>query len=169
MNHFGELLKEARKYARLTQQALADKVDIDDSYISKMEKGGDKPPTREVAVKLAAALGISDKEERIEFLSAAGVVNAEDLKGFELVKIEDGENEEEEQFSIVHSAMAIPWKAIPDAPCGTTEEEMDEIVSLIASAGLSDEEEERINATLFEITKQLLTLIASQRKTRKEG
>ena len=53
MNRFGELLREARKSARLTQQAIADKVGVDDSYISKMEKGVFEPPSREVALRLA--------------------------------------------------------------------------------------------------------------------
>ena len=88
MNRFGELLREARKQARLTQQALADKVGVDDSYISKMEIGVFEPPSREVALKLTDALGLSNEgdRKRIEFLFAAGVVSDEDLRGFALVK-----------------------------------------------------------------------------------
>lgn len=88
MNLFGELLKEARKRARLSQQALADKVGVDDSYISKMENGVDKPPSREIAVKLADALGLRKKSRRrLEFLLAAGVTSEEDLEGFALVEV----------------------------------------------------------------------------------
>lgn len=93
MSHFGKLLREARKRAGLTQQELADKVGIDDSYISKMEKGIFDLPSREVVVRLANALGPSDKRDRkrIEFLFAAGVASNEDLKGFALAKIENDE------------------------------------------------------------------------------
>jgi transcriptional regulator with XRE-family HTH domain len=93
MNRFGELLREARKQARLTQQALADKVGVDDSYISKMEIGVFEPPSREVALKLTDALGFSNEgdRKRIEFLFTAGVVSDEDLKDFALVKLKDDE------------------------------------------------------------------------------
>jgi transcriptional regulator with XRE-family HTH domain len=94
MTCFGELLLEARTRARLTQKELAMKVDVHDTYISKMETGAESPPSRKVALDLAAALGISGEEEKIEFLSAAGVLNAKDLEGFTLVKIKDGEAEE---------------------------------------------------------------------------
>jgi transcriptional regulator with XRE-family HTH domain len=89
MKGFGKLLREIRKRGGLTQQALADKVRVDDSSISKME-GGEFLPVRKVAVGLADALAIR-REERIEFLSAADVLSAEDLEGFELVEVaEDG-------------------------------------------------------------------------------
>jgi transcriptional regulator with XRE-family HTH domain len=88
MNLFEELLKEARKRARLSQQALADKVGVDDSYISKMENGVDKRPSREKAVKLADALGLRKKSRRrLEFLLAAGVTSEEDLEGFALIEV----------------------------------------------------------------------------------
>ena len=92
MSHFGELLKEARKRARLTQQELAEKVGIHHSYISKMEKE-DYRPSFDKAEMLAEALGINDDEEKyLEFLSAA-----KPLKGFKLVKVEDSEAEDEDQ------------------------------------------------------------------------
>jgi transcriptional regulator with XRE-family HTH domain len=93
MNRFGELLREARKSAGLTQQEIADKVGVDDSYISKMEKGVFEPPSREVALGLADALGLSNKggRKRIEFLFAAGVASGEDLEEFALVKLKDDE------------------------------------------------------------------------------
>ena len=212
MSHFGELLKKARKHTWLTQKELGEKVGVDDSYISRLERGVYQPPSREVAEGLADATSMGNKPvtlyvstkdmdaiDRFVFLLEANVAGAEDVKEIRLVKIEDDETDEEEDKAdggeekqnqnvvghgrglksgtqvkhtplptIANPAVAIPWKAIPDAPLGTTEEEMDEIVSLIDSASLSDEEEERINATLFEIAKQLLSLIEVQRKMRKE-
>jgi transcriptional regulator with XRE-family HTH domain len=86
MSGFGDLLREARIHAGLNQPELAEKVAVDKSYISKLERGIESPPSRKVAVKLVDALGISEKEDRIKFLSAAGVINDEDLEGFTLVK-----------------------------------------------------------------------------------
>ena len=85
MNHFGELLLAARKRTGLTQLALAKQVDLDDSYISRMERGIFRPPSREVAVKLADVLGINDKRDRFSFLLAAGVASEEDVQGLKLV------------------------------------------------------------------------------------
>jgi transcriptional regulator with XRE-family HTH domain len=79
-------LREARIRARLTQKDLAKRVPADHTYISKMEKGLFLP-TRKLALGLADALGISDPEERNKFLLAAGVLNEEDLKGFQLVNV----------------------------------------------------------------------------------
>jgi len=78
---FGELLLIARKRAGLRQLALAKKVDVDDSYISRMERGVFTPPSREVAVRLADALGINDEEDRFAFLLEAGVARRERCAG----------------------------------------------------------------------------------------
>ncbi len=97
MHHFGELLKTRRKHARLTQEALAVKARIDDSYISKIETGADRTPTRDIVVQLADALGIRRKtKEWVDFLHEAGVATKEDLEGFELVEVEDGQAEDDD-------------------------------------------------------------------------
>ena len=94
VSRFGDLLIKYRRRARITQKELGKKVGVDDSYISRLERGVYKPPSRDVVDKLIDALGISDKD-KIEFLSEAGVLNAEDLEGFELREVVDGEAEEE--------------------------------------------------------------------------
>jgi transcriptional regulator with XRE-family HTH domain len=75
---FSKLLKEARKRAQLTQQELADKVGIDDSYISKIEKSGDTP-SRDKVLAIIDVLGITDRAERSQFLLAAGCANFDDI------------------------------------------------------------------------------------------
>jgi transcriptional regulator with XRE-family HTH domain len=85
MNRFGELLLTGRKRAKLSQLELAKKVDVDDSYISRMERGVYSPPSREVAVRLADALGINEEDARFAFLLAAGVASEEDVQGLKLV------------------------------------------------------------------------------------
>ncbi len=164
MTHFGELLKEARIRARLTQQELAKRVPIHHSYISKMENE-DFLPSREKAIKLAETLGISDDEEKyLEFLNAA-----EDLKGFKLVKVEDSEAEpeEEEQASGVatHSA-GSPAISVRSLPSSTTGGKIDR---LIASGRFSEEQEEEVEAALIEIVKRFIAIKETQRKMREEG
>ena len=91
MSHFGELLLKARQRTRYTQKGLAEKVDLDDSYISRLERGVYRPPPRDVVLRFVDALGISDDEEQyLQFLAAAGVLSDEDLqdlKEFALVKV----------------------------------------------------------------------------------
>lgn len=87
----GELLREERERAGLTQEELAKKVGVDNSYISKMENEV-ASPTRDVAVKLADALGLRKKSRRrLAFLLAAKVASEEDMKGFALVEDGDGQ------------------------------------------------------------------------------
>ena len=51
-----------------------------------METQVDRPPTREVVLKLADSLGMREKERRrLDFLLAAGVASAEDMEGLTLV------------------------------------------------------------------------------------
>jgi transcriptional regulator with XRE-family HTH domain len=103
MNRFGELLFIARKRARLSQLALAKRVDVDDSYISRMERGVFTPPSREVAVRLADGLDLSDKKERFAFLLAAGVANEEDVQGLKLV--EEGTQEAASSGAVLRSPL----------------------------------------------------------------
>jgi transcriptional regulator with XRE-family HTH domain len=171
MSRFGELLKEARKRARLTQKKLGKKVGVDDSYLSRVERGVYPPPTREVAVKLAGALGIIDKIRRFVFFLAAYVAGDEDMEGLTLVKVADGEAEEEEEqasgtpiYSAARSARGIPDSLLG----GTLGDQIKEIKRLVDSVCLTDEEEEMV-ASLLDTTKQLLSFIENQRKTRKDG
>src|SRR5688572_16331831 len=56
MSHWGNVLREARKWAGLTQEQLAEKVPISVSYIRKMETGLIGPPRRDKAEELADTL-----------------------------------------------------------------------------------------------------------------
>jgi len=61
---FGVRLKELRTQARLTQRELADRVNVDFSYLSKIENGVIPPPSERVILQLAEALNV-DKDELI--------------------------------------------------------------------------------------------------------
>ena len=56
MSIFGEELKRLRAEKRVTQRALAEKIDVDFSYISKIETGSLEPPSEEVIIKIANVL-----------------------------------------------------------------------------------------------------------------
>ena len=54
----GQILLDARKNARLTQEELANRIGADKSYISKIERGL-IPPTVSTLYRIAAAMGLS--------------------------------------------------------------------------------------------------------------
>ena len=61
---FGVRLRELRIQARLTQRELADRVNIDFTYLSKIENGVLPPPSERVILQLTEALN-ADKDELI--------------------------------------------------------------------------------------------------------
>jgi transcriptional regulator with XRE-family HTH domain len=168
MNLFEELLKEARKRARLSQQALADKVGVDDSYISKMENGVDKRPSREKAVKLADALGLRKKSRRrLEFLLAAGVTSEEDLEGFKLV---EEENDQVLKTGTQAKPTRIPTTVNPslsqwDSLLDTTYEQIEDIIEF---KHFNEEEMERFASGLIEAAELLSKMIKPQHEKREE-
>jgi len=61
---FGARLRQLRIQAGMTQRELADRVNIDFSYLSKIESGAVPPPSQKVISQLAEALNV-DKDELI--------------------------------------------------------------------------------------------------------
>ena len=59
---FGAKIRELRRQARMTQKELAEKVDIDFTYLSKIETGVMPPPSEKVILRLAEVLN-TDKDE----------------------------------------------------------------------------------------------------------
>jgi transcriptional regulator with XRE-family HTH domain len=70
---FGTKLRELRKAAGLTLRDLAEKVEVNFSYLSKIENGVLPPPSEKVVRQLAAALNY-DKDE---LLALAGIIPAD--------------------------------------------------------------------------------------------
>ena len=58
---FGHLLKQARLERGLTQKQLADSVDVDGSYIARLEMD-ERRPSRKVVLQLGRALGLTPEE-----------------------------------------------------------------------------------------------------------
>lgn len=78
---FGLALKLARRARGFTQFQLAEKAGVDDSYLSKIEKGIYPPPSKEVLVKIADVLNFEDRTDRLYFMLFAGRAALEDVKG----------------------------------------------------------------------------------------
>ena len=74
--HFGEILKVQRKVRKITQKDLAAKVEVDKTYISKLERGLRKP-SLEVAINLANMLEIPMAEIVAEVESLSGITEKE--------------------------------------------------------------------------------------------
>ena len=75
---FPERLRELRKAARLSQRALAEKVGVDFTYLSKIENGRVEPPSENVlqriAKELAGELGMDEIELSDELITLAGKI-----------------------------------------------------------------------------------------------
>ncbi len=87
---FNRRLKTLRIQADLTQNELGTNASLEGSYISKLEKGGEPPPSREAALRLLDGLGITGPIERFKFLLSAGRGAITDLQGFEIEHIKTG-------------------------------------------------------------------------------
>ena len=59
--HFGQLMRQSREAAGISQRALAQKVGLDVSYINRLESG-ERRPRRGTLLKLASTLGIKGGE-----------------------------------------------------------------------------------------------------------
>jgi len=93
---FGASLKKLRIQAGLTQRELADRVNVDFTYLSKIENGALPPPSEKVVLKLAETLNV-DKDE---LLTLAGKIPADiaeilkDRKTLEQLRAERVKKEE---------------------------------------------------------------------------
>src|SRR5438270_3075277 len=66
---FGELLRDHRRAAGLTQEELAERAGVSPRSISELERGGAHIPRRDTVTMLARALGLRGKDlEAFELL-----------------------------------------------------------------------------------------------------
>lgn len=64
---FGTMLKKLREQHNITQRELASKVDVDYTYISKIENEALDPPSEETLIKMADVFGV----DRYDFILSA--------------------------------------------------------------------------------------------------
>lgn len=62
MDTFGQRIKRARREQKLTQRELAKRVNVNFTYLSKIENGDMPPPSEEKIYKLAENLNIHPDE-----------------------------------------------------------------------------------------------------------
>lgn len=84
-NNLGEKIRQLRKARGLTQEQLAEKLDIDNKHLSKIEKGSHKP-TYKLILKLAEVLqiniydlaenAVSKKNEDKTYLKSLKILNS---------------------------------------------------------------------------------------------
>ena len=81
---FGELIRDARKQQEYSQRELAKLVEVNYTYLSKLENDhAEYPPSKEVIRSLAHHLHLDEEE----LTKLAGRINPEDARVFkELVK-----------------------------------------------------------------------------------
>jgi transcriptional regulator with XRE-family HTH domain len=70
MASFGKLLRDFRIRAKLSQRVLAQKADIDTSYISRLEAGEREVASRLLALRIAETLELSPEETDLWLISA---------------------------------------------------------------------------------------------------
>lgn len=75
MSKIGELIKEKREAARLSQCKLGKACRLSDSEICKIENGQRKKPNWENLCKIAKVLGVHP----FEFMLVAGYISEEDV------------------------------------------------------------------------------------------
>ena len=61
-NIFGEKLRDCRRSAGISQRELAKQIDVDFSYISKIENGRLPPPAADTIVRICQVLGIGSED-----------------------------------------------------------------------------------------------------------
>jgi transcriptional regulator with XRE-family HTH domain len=60
--NFGERLRELRKQRKVCQRDLANMIEVDFTYISKIETGNTPPPSRITIHRIARALDANESE-----------------------------------------------------------------------------------------------------------
>ena len=68
---YGDVLRQLREEAGLSQNALARAAGLDPTHLNRLEREKQGPPRRATAIKLVRALGLSLSDPRAERLLAA--------------------------------------------------------------------------------------------------
>jgi transcriptional regulator with XRE-family HTH domain len=138
----GDVIRAWRKYHGLRSKELAAKAGVRSQYLSEIEHNRTANPKEEYLVKLADALGVP----------------LQDIYGRQMPP-EKGEDDEAEQEEDQQISMANPAIALPKSRFRTSREKFKDI---IASARLTDEDEEKVFAAFVEIARPILALIKTQ-------
>jgi transcriptional regulator with XRE-family HTH domain len=113
---FGTKLRDLRKAAGLTLRELAESVEVNFSYLSKIENGVLPPPSERVVRSLAEALNYDEDE----LLALAGIITADiaeilkDRQAREKLRAEQARREARAARAAQPSLpkVALPWKGL---------------------------------------------------------
>ena len=103
---FGARLRQLRIEAGMTQWELASKVNIDSTYLSKMESGVKSPPSQKVVLRLAEVLNVG----KDELLTLAGKIPsdiAEMLKNREALQFLRSEHTREKARASTKKGLSL--------------------------------------------------------------
>lgn len=78
MSNLSNILKSAREEKNLILRKVASEIDIDQSLISKFEKG-ERKPTKEQLIKLAEFYNLSQQDLLIEWFSDKIIYDLKDV------------------------------------------------------------------------------------------
>lgn len=78
MSNLSEILKSAREEKKLILRKVASELDIDQSLISKFEKG-ERKPTKEQLIKLADFYSLPEQDLLIEWFSDKIIYELKDV------------------------------------------------------------------------------------------
>ncbi|MFQ6122105.1 MAG: helix-turn-helix domain-containing protein [Dehalococcoidales bacterium] len=109
---FGARLRELRIQAHLTQRELADKVNIDFSYLSKIENGILPPPSEKVILRLSGVLN-ADKDELITLAGRIPSDIAQMLKNRETLQLLRSDLIHKKVRNSSKRSVAMPKLSIP--------------------------------------------------------
>lgn len=91
-NNFGKKLKELRKLKGFTQETLAEKAEIDEKHLSRIENGK-YFPTYLTLTKLLKALDTSIEETGLELEKVEDTKSQTYLKAMQILNTASNENE----------------------------------------------------------------------------
>jgi transcriptional regulator with XRE-family HTH domain len=154
--YFADLLRKARERSGLTQKELAKLIDVDNTYVSKIERGVLPPPSREKVLKIADVLEITNKVERYHLLLTAGCAGIEDLEGLD----EAADRLRHTPIPQRHAAFVLAHPPISRVK-NTIGKRIERLIDV---TNLSDEERETVENYLEAIAKETLTLMTTARQ-----
>jgi len=109
---FGARLRELRIQAGFTQRELADNVNIDFTYLSKIENGVLPPPSEKVILRLAEVLN-ADKDEFITLAGRIPADIAQILKNRKALQLLRSERTQKKIRASSEKGAAVPKSPIP--------------------------------------------------------
>lgn len=155
----GEVIRAWRLCWGLRSTELAEKAGVRSQYLSEIEHNRTANPKEEYLARLADAL-------EVPLQDIYGRRMPPNKGGRKRLKRATGPTLSRKQPAAPQSTIAGPSLALPDTLFGSAREEFD---GLIASARLTDEEEEKVFSAFVEIAKPIMALIRSQYEKRKQG